>query len=63
MTICNDCQIILDTSTPLILGPTEKINQINSALNASQDANGDFLLNCETITTLPGSILKLVYFF
>lgn len=43
---CDDgCPVIADTGTSLIAGPTQVINHLNEAINATQLPTGNLILN------------------
>jgi len=43
----------IDTGTSLIVVSTDAADAINSAINATQDADGDYTVDCSTIGSLP----------
>ncbi|XP_029782069.1 napsin-A [Suricata suricatta] len=54
LTLCaQGCAAILDTGTSLITGPTDEIRALNRAIGGMSLLAGEYLIQCETIPTLP----------
>jgi len=47
------CHAIVDSGTSLLAGPSEEIKQINNAIGATPIVNGESVVVCDTLKTLP----------
>ncbi|XP_062973204.1 cathepsin D [Elgaria multicarinata webbii] len=54
LSVCNDgCEAIVDTGTSLITGPTEEIKKVQKAIGAKPIIKGQYILDCEKLSSLP----------
>ncbi len=62
LTMCTNCQAIIDTSSMLIIGPTTVINSFHNLIGAFLDPSGTgyYLVPCSQINTFPSLSLKLL---
>ncbi|XP_006899953.1 PREDICTED: pepsin F-like [Elephantulus edwardii] len=57
---CRDgCQAILDTGTSLLVGPYMDIYNIHSLIKAQKSLNGEYVVDCEAVHTLPDIVFAI----
>ncbi|XP_048473397.1 cathepsin D-like [Rhincodon typus] len=60
LTLCKDgCQAIVDTGTSLIVGPVEEIRALQKVIGALPLIQGEYMINCDKIPSLPVVTFKL----
>uniref|UniRef100_A0A6J0T7D3 Cathepsin D n=1 Tax=Pogona vitticeps TaxID=103695 RepID=A0A6J0T7D3_9SAUR len=54
LTVCKDgCEAIIDSGTSLITGPTDEIKELQKAIGAKPIIKGQYILQCDKLSTLP----------
>ncbi|XP_032976626.1 cathepsin D [Rhinolophus ferrumequinum] len=60
LTLCKaGCEAIVDTGTSLIVGPVEEVRELQKAIGAVPLIQGEYMIPCEKVSSLPEVILKL----
>uniref|UniRef100_A0A8C7BUV0 Peptidase A1 domain-containing protein n=1 Tax=Neovison vison TaxID=452646 RepID=A0A8C7BUV0_NEOVI len=53
------CEAILDTGTSLLIGPHDMVFNIQKIIDAKQSDSGEYMINCDTINTLPDIVFTI----
>ncbi|XP_047631557.1 pepsin A-5 [Phacochoerus africanus] len=53
------CQAIVDTGTSLLTGPTSAIANIQSYIGASENSDGEMVISCSSIDSLPDIVFTI----
>nr|XP_017508033.2 pepsin F-like isoform X2 [Manis javanica] len=53
------CQAIVDTGTSLLIGQIDPVNNIQNIINAKKSLNNEFIIDCNTINTLPDIVFTI----
>ncbi|XP_060117795.1 pepsin A-like [Heteronotia binoei] len=53
------CQAIVDTGTSMLAGPANGINNLQYYIGASQSSNGEYMVSCNSISSLPNIIFTI----
>ncbi|ERE78988.1 pepsin F-like protein [Cricetulus griseus] len=53
------CQGIMDTGTSLLTGPRNSILNIHNLIGAKASSDGEYVLRCDTINTLPDIVFTI----
>ncbi|XP_036623195.1 chymosin-like [Trichosurus vulpecula] len=57
---CQDgCQAILDTGTSLLVGPSQGIDKIQSAIGATETLLGEYEINCNKLSSMPTVVIHI----
>lgn len=60
LTLCKaGCEAIVDTGTSLIVGPVEEVRELQKAIGAVPLIQGEYMIPCEKVSSLPEVSLKL----
>lgn len=60
LTLCKGgCEAIVDTGTSLIVGPVDEVRELQKAIGAVPLIQGEYMIPCEKVSTLPDVTLKL----
>lgn len=60
LTLCKGgCEAIVDTGTSLIVGPVDEVKELQKAIGAVRLIQGEYMVPCEKVSSLPSIILKL----
>ncbi|XP_019574126.2 cathepsin D [Rhinolophus sinicus] len=60
LTLCKaGCEAIVDTGTSLIVGPVEEVRELQKAIGAVPLIQGEYMIPCEKVSSLPEVVLKL----
>ncbi|CAD7670228.1 unnamed protein product [Nyctereutes procyonoides] len=53
------CEAIIDTGTSLLIGPSSVVLNIQKIINAKQSYSGEYMIDCNTINTLPDIVFTI----
>ncbi|XP_020024348.1 cathepsin D isoform X2 [Castor canadensis] len=60
LTLCKGgCEAIVDTGTSLLVGPVEEVKELQKAIGAVPLIQGEYLIPCEKVSSLPSVTLRL----
>ncbi|XP_036284676.1 cathepsin D [Pipistrellus kuhlii] len=60
LTLCKEgCEAIVDTGTSLIVGPVDEVRELQKAIGAVPLIQGEYIIPCEKVSSLPEVTLKL----
>ncbi|KAI2558049.1 cathepsin D, partial [Homo sapiens] len=60
LTLCKEgCEAIVDTGTSLMVGPVDEVRELQKAIGAVPLIQGEYMIPCEKVSTLPAITLKL----
>ncbi|XP_039326336.1 cathepsin D [Saimiri boliviensis] len=60
LTLCKGgCEAIVDTGTSLMVGPVDEVRELQKAIGAVPLIQGEYMIPCEKVSTLPTITLKL----
>ncbi|XP_053417161.1 cathepsin D [Nycticebus coucang] len=60
LTLCKGgCEAIVDTGTSLMVGPVEEVRELQKAIGAVPLIQGEYMIPCEKVSSLPSVTLKL----
>ncbi|XP_070283177.1 cathepsin D [Myotis yumanensis] len=60
LTLCKEgCEAIVDTGTSLIVGPVDEVRELQKAIGAVPLIQGEYMIPCEKVSSLPEVTLKL----
>ncbi|KAM4846721.1 cathepsin D [Thomomys bottae] len=60
LTLCKGgCEAIVDTGTSLLVGPVEEVKELQKAIGAVPLIQGEYIVPCEKVSSLPSVTLKL----
>lgn len=60
LTLCKGgCEAIVDTGTSLVVGPVDEVRELQKAIGAVPLIQGEYMIPCEKVSSLPEVTLKL----
>ncbi|XP_062949638.1 cathepsin D isoform X1 [Cynocephalus volans] len=60
LTLCQGgCEAIVDTGTSLLVGPVDEVRELQKAIGAIPLIQGEYMIPCEKVSSLPPITLKL----